>query len=126
MKAYCVDEDYYTAVDFLRYLIDISAQIPKFDRLVLDYIKGVADKYGFLLSVFETHIDKEINEKAAHIFHGDHYKAWIASKNGAQVYEKLKTIGRKSKDLTKKKNLWLSLLSQNKEQMEFTLYSGKK
>jgi hypothetical protein len=126
MKAYCVDEDYYTAVDFLRYLIEISEQIPKFDRLVLDYIRGVANKYSFLLSVFETHIDKEINDKAAHIFHGDHYKAWIASKNGAQIYEKLKNIGRKSKDLTKRKNLWLTLLSQNKEQMEFTLYSGKK
>ena len=126
MKAYCVDEDYHTAVEFLQYLIDISEQIPKFDRLVLDYLKGVTEKYKFLLSVFESHIDKEVDEKAAHIFHGDHYKTWLAAKNGSQVYEKLRAIGRKSKDISKKKNLWLSMLAQNKEQMEFTLYSGKK
>jgi hypothetical protein len=125
-KAYYVDEDYYTAVEYLRHLIGISEQRPLFDRLILDYLKGITDKYSFLLSAFEKHIDKEIEEKAAQIFHGDYYKTWMAAKNGAQVYEKLRAIGRKSKDLTKKKNIWLNMLSQNKEQMEFTLYSGKK
>ena len=125
-KAYCIDEDYYTAVELLHCLINISEEIPLFDRLVLDYLKGVTEKYQILLSSFETHIDREIDEKAAQIFHGDYYKTWLASKNGSQVYEKLRAIGRKSKDITKKKNLWLNMLSQNKEQMEFTLYSGKK
>ena len=125
-KAYCVDEDYSSAVDFLRHLSETSLLIPSFDRLVYDYIKGVTTKYEILLAEFEKHIDKEVEEKAAQIFHGDYYKTWLAAKNGSQVYEKLKAIGRKSKDLTKKKNLWLNLLSQNKELMEFTLYSGKK
>jgi hypothetical protein len=125
-KAYCVDEDYYKAVEFLGHLVDISEKIPSFDRLALDYLRGVAQKYNFVLSVFETHIDKEVDEKASHIFHGDYYKTWLAAKNGSQIYEKLRAIGRKSKDISKKKNLWLSMISQNKEQMEFTLYSGKK
>nr|AXS01359.1 hypothetical protein [uncultured bacterium] len=125
-KAYCVDEDYHTAVEFLRYLIDISEQIPSFDRLVLDYLKGIADRYKFLLGAFEVQIDKEIEDKANHIFQGNYFKAWQAAKNGAQVYEKLRAMGRKSKDLSKKKNIWLNMLAQNKGQMEFTLYSGKK
>ena len=125
-RAYCVDEDYYTAVDLLNNLIEITEQIPSFDRLVLDYLKGVTVKYTLLLSWYEKQIDREIEDKAAHVFHGDYYKAWQAAKNAKQVYEKLKTMGRKSKELTKKKNIWLSMLSQNKEQMEFTLYSGKK
>jgi hypothetical protein len=125
-KAYYVDEDYYAAIEFLRNLVDVSEAIPGFDRLILDYLKGVTDKYNLLLNAFETHIDKEVDEKAADIFHGDHYKTWLAAKNGAQVYEKLRTIGRKSKNISKKKNLWLNILSQIKEQMEFTLYSGKK
>jgi len=125
-KAYYLEEDYYTAVEFLRYLIDVSEQIPSFDRLVLDYLQGITDKYKFLLAAYETHIDKEIDEKASQIFHGDHYKAWLAGKKGSEVYSKLKVIGRKSKDLTKKKNIWLNMLAKNKEQMEFTLYSGKK
>jgi hypothetical protein len=125
-KAYCVEEDYYTAVELLNQLVEISEQIPIFDRLVLDYLKGVTEKYKLLLSLIETHIDKEVDEKASQIFQGDHYKTWLAAKNGYQVYEKLRNIGRKSKGITKKKNLWLSMLSKNKEQMEFTLYSGKK
>ena len=125
-KTYSIDEDYYAAVEFLQSFTEICEQIPNFDRLILDYLRGITDKYKFLLSAFEKHIDKEVEDKAANIFHGDHYKTWSAAKNGAQVYEKLRAIGRKSKDITKKKNLWLSMLSQHKEQMEFTLYSGKK
>jgi hypothetical protein len=125
-KAYCVEEDYHTAVEFLRYLIDISEQIPSFDRLVLDYLKGVTDRYKFLLAAFEVQIDREVEDKANHIFQGNYYKAWQAAKNGAQVYDKLRAMGRKSKDLSKKKNIWLNMLTQNKSQMEFTLYSGKK
>jgi len=126
MKAYGVDEDYHLAVEFLEHFIYISEQIPLFDRLILDYLKGVTDKYRMLLDLYETHIDKEVEEKAAHIFHGDYYKTWLAAKNGSQVYNKLLAIGRKSREITKKKNLWLGLLSKNKEKMEFTLYSGKK
>ena len=125
-KAYCVDEDYYTAVEFLGYLVDISEEIPLFDRLVHDYLRGITEKYRLALSLFETTIDKEVDEKAAHIFQGDHFKTWNAAKNGAQIYEKLRAIGRRSKDITKKKNMWLNILAQNKGQMEFTLYSGKK
>lgn len=126
MKAYCVNEDYYLAVEYLQKLIEITEQISIFDRLVLDYLKGITEKYQLLLNAFETHIDKEVDEKAAQIFHGDHYKTWIAAKNGYQIYNKLRGIGRKSKEITKKKNLWLNMLLQNKEKMEFTLYSGKK
>ena len=126
MKAYCVDEDYHLAVEFLHNLIEISEQIPLFDRLVLDYLKGIADKYNILLEYFELQLDKEIDEKAAQIFHENYYKAWLAAKNGSQVYKKLLSVGRKSRDITKRKTLWLSLISKKKEQMEFTLYSGKK
>jgi hypothetical protein len=126
MKSYIVDEDYYSAVEYLKRLIEISEQIPSFDRLVLDYLKGITNKYKLLLDDFEKHVDKEVDEKASQIFLGNHYKTWLAAKNGSQVYEKMRGIGRKSNEISKKKNMWLSLISQNKGQMEFTLYSGKK
>jgi len=125
-KAYCKDEDYYLAVEYLRHILYVCEQLSSFDRLILDYLKGIIDKYQILLDAFEKHIDKEVEEKSAVIFHGDHFKTWLAAKNGYQVYEKLRVIGRKSHEITKKKNLWLGMLSQNKEKMEFTLYSGKK
>jgi len=126
MKAYCTEEDYYMALDFLQSLVDISEQAPNFDRLVLDYMKGIVNKYKFILDAFEVHIDREVDEKAEDIFQGNNYKTWLAAKNGSQVYKKLLTIGRKSHAITKKKNIWLNLISKNKDKMEFTLYSGKK
>jgi len=125
-KAYFIDEDYHMAVEYLRYLVEVSEQIPSFDRLVLDYLEGITEKYEFLLSAYEVRLDKEIDEKAAQIFQGDYYKTWLAAKKSTQVFEKLRSIGRKSQDIPKKKYMWLSMLLQNKEQMVFTLYSGKK
>lgn len=124
-KAYCVSEDYYLAVELLKDLIEVSTQIPSFDKLVLDYLKGIMEKYQFLLDSFENQINKEVEDKASHIF-GEHFKTWNAAKNGYQIYNKMKDIGRKSKVITVKKNLWLGLISQNKEKLDFTLYSGKK
>jgi hypothetical protein len=79
-----------------------------------------------LLNSYEVFIDREVDDKASQIFQGNYYKTWVAAKNGAQVFEKLRAIGRKSRDIPKKKNLWLSLITQKGAQMEFTLYSGKK
>jgi hypothetical protein len=125
-KAYMQDDDYHTAVSLLQDFIAIIELIPNFDRLILDYLKGITYKYTMLLDSYQNHIDKEIDEKAAQIFHGNYYKAWLAAKNGATVYEKLRAIGRKSNDITKKKNLWYFLIKQKQEEMVFTLYSGKK
>jgi hypothetical protein len=126
LKAYMQDEDYSFAVGMLHEFINIIEMIPAFDRLVLDYVKGVTDKYDLLLRSYQESIDREIDEKAAMIFTGNHLKTWYAAKNGAAIFEKLKVIGRKSDVITKKKNLWYSLIKQRQDEMVFTLYSGKK
>jgi hypothetical protein len=125
-KAYMQDDDYHTAVSLLHEFIIVIGLIPNFDRLILDYLRGIADKYAILLDVYQAHIDKEIDEKAALIFHDTYYKTWIAAKNGAAIYEKLRGIGRKSNNIAKKKNLWYFLIKQKQDEMVFTLYSGKK
>jgi hypothetical protein len=125
MKAYTINEDYHLAVEYLDGLINICEQINNFDRLILEYLKGITEKYKIILNSFETRIDKEVEEKSELIF-GAHYSKWVVSKNGGLIYEKMRAIGRKSKEITKKKNLWLTCLMQNKDKMEFTLYSGKK
>jgi len=125
-KSYVRDEDYDSAVGYLLNLVTLSEEIPLFDRLILDYLKGVANKYSALLDSYKTQIDREVDENADQIFQGNHYKTWLAAKNGTQIFEKLRDIGRKSNIISKKKNLWLSLIKQNPEQMAFTLYSGKK
>ena len=126
MKAYVHDEDYATAVKMLRTFVSLVEQVPQFDRLILDYLRGITDKYELLLAAYLESIDKEIENRAQQIFHDNYLKAWQAAKNAVTVYEKLKAIGRSSKELPKKKVLWYNLIKQNAAQMEFVLYSGKK
>jgi hypothetical protein len=126
LRAYIQDEDYSFAVSMLHDFIGIIEMIPAFDRLILDYVRGVTDKYDLLLKSYQESIDKEIDEKAGMIFSENHLKTWYAAKNGAAIYEKLKVIGRKSNEIAKKKSLWYSLIKQRQNEMVFTLYSGKK
>ena len=126
IKAYNVDEDYYTAVELLKTFVFLIEQIPEYERLILDYLKGVVDKYDLLLKSYSDTIEAEIHAKAADIFTGDYLRAWTAARNAITVYEKLKAMGRKSPVLTKKKALWFSLIKQQGEKMEFVLHSGKK
>jgi len=126
LKAYNHDEDYAAAVNTLKTFIELIEQIPKFERLILDYLKGITEKYDMLLQSYLTTIDKEIESRAPQIFHGNYLKAWQAAKNAVTVYEKLKAMGRQSNEVPKKKALWFNLIKQKAEQMEFVLHSGKK
>ena len=126
LKAYNHDEDYASAVGFLKEFVNLVEQIPGYDRLIIDYLKGVTDKYEFLYKNFETAIDKEIDEKSQQIYQDQYQKAYQAAKNAVGIYEKLMVMGRKSTVLTKKKALWFNLIKANQEQMQFSLYSGKK
>ncbi|MDR0669450.1 MAG: hypothetical protein LBF95_05155 [Treponema sp.] len=126
LKAYLMDEDYHSAVEILRELISLAECVPQYDRLIIDYLKGITDKYARLLADYETTIDRQVEEAAEQIFPGNNYRTWQAAKNGAAIYEKLKVLGRRSGAVTKKKNLWYSLIKQSRSEMEFTLHSGKK
>jgi hypothetical protein len=126
IKAYLQDEDYSAAVGFLRDFVTITEMIPNYDRLIIDYLRGITGKYAILLDSYQAHIDREVEEKADQILRDDHYKTWLAAKNGMRIYENLRDVCRKSELIVKKKALWFNLIKQNKELMEFTLYSGKK
>jgi tetratricopeptide (TPR) repeat protein len=125
-KAYTQDEDYEQAVEILKQFITLIEDIPNYDRLILDYLRGITDKYDMLLKSYKEAIETEVEEKAVQIYQGQYQKAYQAAKNAAGLYERLKAMGRKSPIITKKKVLWFNLIKENKEQMEFTLYSGKK
>ena len=126
MRAYVHDEDYATAVNMLKTFISLIEQIPQFDRLILDYLRGITDKYDMLLTAYIESIDKEIDTRSQQIFQDSYLKAWQAAKNAVTVYEKLKAMGRSSKELPKKKVIWYNLIKQKAAQLEFVLYSGKK
>ena len=125
LNAYTI-EDYASAVTFLHILIETIELIPSFDRLILDYLKGICEKYSMLLDSYNESIDLQVDANSATIYQGNYYHAWTVSKKGALMYEKLREIGRNSAHITKKKNLWYSLIKQKQSEMVFNLYSGKK
>ena len=126
LKAYIMEEDYISAINILKNIVPVIEDIPAFDKLIIDYLKGVTDKYDMLLDSYMESMDREVNDRAKQIFQGNHLQAWHAAKNAISVYEKLKIIGRRSEEVPKKKSLWFSLIKQNASQMEFVLRSGKK
>jgi len=126
LKAYVHDEDYSAAVSMLKNFISLAEEIPHFERLILDYLQGITDKYDMLLKSYLETIDNEIDNRAQQIFNDSYLKAWYAAKNAVTVYEKLKAMGRRSDEVPKKKSLWDNPIKQNVDQMEFVLHSGKK
>jgi len=126
LKAYVHDEDYSAAVDMLKTFIALIEEIPHFEKLILDYLEGITDKYDLLLKSYLETIDREIDSRASQIFQNSYLKAWNAAKNAVTVYEKLKAIGRRSDEVPKKKSLWYNLIKKKADEMEFVLHSGKK
>ncbi|MDR3122924.1 MAG: hypothetical protein LBU16_04000 [Treponema sp.] len=119
-------EEYPAAVRVLKQFTLLLDQIPGYDRLILDYVKGITDKYDILLKMYEAAINREVEENAHNIFMGNHLKTYYAAKNAVSVYDGLRSRGRRSPALTPKRTRWINLIRQNKDEMEFTLYSGKK
>jgi len=126
LKAYVQDDDYSAAVSALKTFVSLAREVSHFDRLILDYLRGITDKYELLMESYLETIDKELESRAQYIFQDSYLKAWYAAKNAVTVYEKLKVMGRKSGEIPKKKVLWYNLIKQNAAQMEFVLHSGKK
>jgi len=126
MAAYLREEDYNTAVTLLRGFVSILEMIPSFDRLILDYLKGINAKYSMLLEMYNENISRQIEEKASGIFLSNYAAAWAAAKKGVSAYEKLCEMGKNSGLVSKKKNLWCFLIKQNQKELEFSMYSGKK
>jgi hypothetical protein len=123
MIAYVKDEDYAYAVNLLQVFVDVLEMIPGFDRLILDYLKGINAKYAMLVSSFNANIEQQVDANAAVIFPINNYNTWVATKKANEVYQKLREIGKKSQHIERKKNLWYKLIKEN--DMAFTLYSGK-
>jgi len=126
MAAYLREEDYNLAVTLLRDLVSILEMIPSFDRLILDYLKGVSVKYTMLLDLYNENINKQIEEKAPGIFLNNYATAWAAAKKGLSMHEKLRVMGKNSELVAKKKSLWCYLIKQNQKELEFSMYAGKK
>jgi hypothetical protein len=101
-------------------------EIPRFDRLILDYTSNITQKYDLLLDSYNRSVDRQIDEKANSIFTGNYLKTYMAAKNAVSIYERLRGVAKKSPHITMKKTLWYNLIKMNKEKMELTIYSGKK
>ncbi|MDR2149645.1 MAG: hypothetical protein LBO67_02260 [Spirochaetaceae bacterium] len=125
-KSYAMDEDYTYALMILHEFAALLEQIPHYDHLILDYLKGITDRYDFILKLYQEFIDKEIDAKAHRIFYGDNLKAYYEAKKAVETFNWLMSMGRVSAEIPQKRVLWYNLIHQHKDEMVFTPYSGKK
>jgi len=63
MKAYCVDEEYFTAVELMRSLVDVSEKIPSFDRLILDYLKESAKSTNSSFPLLRRELTRKLTKR---------------------------------------------------------------
>jgi hypothetical protein len=126
VKAWVQDEDYAGALDLLRGLIAVMERIPRFDRLVLDYARGICARYDLLLEDYIAALDQEIDKNAAALIPPDQFRTYNVARNAVRIYENFRLQSRRSPALTKKKALWYKLIKANQDKMTMTLYSGKK
>ena len=124
--AYLDHEDYGFAIMLLQKFIEIIEMVPFFDRLIMEYLQGISEKYVMLLDLYNQSIDQQVDANSSVIYQGKYFHAWEAAKKGVSMYEKFREMGRTSSLIAKKKSLWYGLIQQKKSEMVFTLYSGKK
>jgi hypothetical protein len=119
-------EDYIQAVNALRDITGVLEHIPRFDRLILDYARGIAERYGTLVPAYTAELDREVERNSTKIYPPDQHQTWKTSRAAVRIYEKLRAEGRKRLELIKKKTIWYNLIKANAGRMKMTLYSGKK
>jgi hypothetical protein len=126
LKAWLQEEDFVQALELLHDSIIILAEVSSFDRLILDYARGIYSRYELLVDDFVEALDREIEKNVGMIFPPDQHKTYFVAQNAVRIFENFRFQGRKSPALTKKKAIWYNLIKANQDKMVMTLYSGKK
>ncbi len=123
---YVYQENCIQAISMLGSIIEKLKQINKFDRLTLEYSEGIFTRYIMLIDIFKEKIDVEIEKNINTIFNEKQKKAYYLCRKNMDLYKRLKEYAQKSKSIEKKKFIWYNLIDENKESLEFKIYSGKK
>ncbi|MBW2334880.1 MAG: hypothetical protein JRF06_07270 [Deltaproteobacteria bacterium] len=79
-----------------------------------------------LINLFEDKVDREIDKNIDTIFNEKQKRAYNLCRKNIDLFERLKAYAQKNKAIEKKKFIWYNLLDENKDALEFKLYSGKK
>jgi hypothetical protein len=120
-------EDYLTAVSLLGEIADHTEKVSEFDRLVVRYIKEIHQRFAVLIQSLKTRLEQEILDKIDVVFTNPQYKAaYQKALTNVGTLEKLKSLAMKSNALGNRKNVWYSLIEENKEKLSLEIYSGKR
>ena len=107
-------------------IIEKLEEINNFDKLTLEYAKGIHKKYTVVVDIFTEKIHEEIEKNINSIFNEKQKKAYYLCRKYIDLYERLLSYAQKSKAIEKKKFIWYNLINENKEVLDFKIYSGKK
>ncbi len=120
------NEEYPAAVAVLSRISEEVDNIPEFDRLIVRYLKEIAQRFQILSAEFEKRLEGEILTKLDVIFEPRYKTVYAKAHEYIETYEKLKAFAMKSNALGKRKNTWYSLVEDKKEDLKLQFYSGKR
>ncbi|MDD5065743.1 MAG: hypothetical protein PHF84_01725 [bacterium] len=124
-KLFEEEEDYIEAVNMLSEIIDRLESLDDFDRLVLDYARGIQEQYHHIIQTFEKALYQEINKNIDMIFDEKHKIIYHNMKKNTDIFERLKTFARRSKALTKRKTIWNTVIENCMPHLKTKIHSGK-
>ncbi len=119
-------EDYIEAINMLKKIIDRLKYISDFDRLVFDYAYEIYSKYNEVISFFKKALYMEIERNLGFIFNEREKIAYLNIKKNKDLFKKLKTHARRSKNLNKRKAIWNTFIENNLNNLTPTIHSFKK
>jgi hypothetical protein len=126
VRTYVQNENYTFSVGLLHDLITLIEKIPFIDKMVLDYLEGITERYTMVLDGYHKIVEERIQQQAEHIFPGENYKRFLTAKNNAGIYDKYLLTARKNHTEIMRRPIWNEIIRKYDADLKFTLYSGKK
>ena len=122
---FTIHEDYIGTLERLQELIYILKKIPDFEPLAIEYATEIIKRYEIVIPDFKHDLDKIIEENKSILLSPDEVKVYDYLIKNQKALTVLINKTRRSPNLPKKRMLWHTHIEMKKNQLDFSLFSGK-
>ena len=122
---FTIHEDYIGTLERLQELIFILKKIPDFEPLAIEYATEIIKRYEIVIPDFKHDLDNIIEENKSILLSPDEVKVYDYLIKNQKALTVLINKTRRSPNLPKKRMLWHTHIEMKKNQLDFSLFSGK-
>lgn len=126
LNSFLHKQNYFRAVEVLNDVVKKISVVPGFDTLVLNYARGISERYETVIKPFGVVMEKLVEEKKHELFEEKDISIYETLKKNSQLYQKFYLQARDSPKLKQRRAYWNLIIKNNKETIMLPLYSGRK